>query len=179
MNQKGSVNIVLIIVILALAVAIAYLVFAKNPAQVVSQTPTTNQTETHSQSPSSNATAGLTTYRDDVHGFEFEYPDIFHFDSNQNPGLTYTPKAFVRLQDITDITTIDVALITKEQSKLPHGMSTSEEIKVLKNPNTNENMYFSLTTMVRLQGQEAPSQLYTIDMQDAFKALVDSLRLIQ
>ncbi len=122
-------------------------------------------------------TANWKTYRNNANGFELKYPDIFRIDSDQNAGLSFSPKAFVRLIDSTGITTIDVALITEEQSKMPYGVVMGEETKMLKNPITKENMYFSLTTMIRLQAQEPPSALYESEMHKVFNVVVDSLRL--
>ena len=122
-------------------------------------------------------TASWKTYRNNENGFEFQYPDIFRIDSDQNVGLSFLPS--VRLVDSTGMTTIDVDLITEEESKIPYGMVMAEETKILKNPITKENMYFSLTMQIRSQAQKPSLPQYTSEMHKVFEAIVNSLQLIQ
>ncbi len=101
MNQKGFVNIILIMVVVVLIGVAGYFGLVRKSEPVVEQIPSaqtltpTPQVSNNQPAPiptPSGETANWKTYRNEVFGFEFSYPEEFPFGAGQkapDPQGTY------------------------------------------------------------------------------------------
>ena len=96
MNQKGFTNVILVVIIVAVIAVAGYFIFVKrwDSQQTPTLLPSTTQTPTPQTSAPApkDETENWKTYRNEVYGIEFKYPDHLLLDAIDYKNPESTPK---------------------------------------------------------------------------------------